>query len=221
MVHPWNAMVGETGDPRENPPTSGTVRHDSHMRESEGDPAGYRTLASNYSDRCVVISERRANTVTSEISLRAPGEQRVRLAGRTMRNLEVDARLEAFGEILVYCNAFSTCMWSINGVRGKREGERERGGGSGYWTGGERSHITNTSSCSVPGEDCPRRIWSSAGMKGREKLDIPEKTRRPTASSGTIPTCENPVTRPGIEPGSPWWEASVLTARPPRSPGKK
>ncbi|KAJ8888357.1 hypothetical protein PR048_007847 [Dryococelus australis] len=37
--------------------------------------------------------------------------------------------------------------------------------------------------------------------------------RRPSASSGTIPTCENPgVTRPGIEPGSPWWEASGLTA---------
>ncbi|KAJ8867383.1 hypothetical protein PR048_031184 [Dryococelus australis] len=31
---------------------------------------------------------------------------------------------------------------------------------------------------------------------------------------GTIPTCENPVTRPGIEPGSPWWEASSLTAQP-------
>ncbi|KAJ8871234.1 hypothetical protein PR048_027540 [Dryococelus australis] len=32
------------------------------------------------------------------------------------------------------------------------------------------------------------------------------------------PTCENPVTRPGIEPGSPWWEASVLIAQPPRPP---
>ncbi|KAJ8888240.1 hypothetical protein PR048_007727 [Dryococelus australis] len=46
---------------------------------------------------------------------------------------------------------------------------------------------------------------------------IPEKTHRPAASSGTIPTCENLlVTRPGIEPGTPWWEASWLTARPPR-----
>ncbi|KAJ8881412.1 hypothetical protein PR048_017893 [Dryococelus australis] len=27
----------------------------------------------------------------------------------------------------------------------------------------------------------------------------------PATPSGTIPTCENPVTRPGIEPGSPWW----------------
>ncbi|KAJ8890901.1 hypothetical protein PR048_010410 [Dryococelus australis] len=54
-------------------------------------------------------------------------------------------------------------------------------------------------------------------MKGRGKREIPEKTRRPTASFGTIPTCEIPVTRPGIKPSSPWWEASVLTALPPRS----
>ncbi|KAJ8872956.1 hypothetical protein PR048_026572 [Dryococelus australis] len=52
-------------------------------------------------------------------------------------------------------------------------------------------------------------------MKGRGKRENPEKTRRPTASSGTIPTCENPLTRPGIEPGSTWWEASVLIAQPP------
>ncbi|KAJ8883501.1 hypothetical protein PR048_015345 [Dryococelus australis] len=36
-----------------------------------------------------------------------------------------------------------------------------------------------------------------AGMKGRGKLQIPEKTRRPEASYGTIPTCENPETREG------------------------
>ncbi|KAJ8897650.1 hypothetical protein PR048_002999 [Dryococelus australis] len=47
--------------------------------------------------------------------------------------------------------------------------------------------------------------------------EIPEKTRRPKASSGTITTCENPgVTRPGIERGSRWWEASRLTAHPQR-----
>ncbi|KAJ8876904.1 hypothetical protein PR048_021353 [Dryococelus australis] len=46
--------------------------------------------------------------------------------------------------------------------------------------------------------------------------EIPEKTRRPAASSGTIPTCSNPgMIRAGIEPGSPWWEASRLTAHPP------
>ncbi|KAJ8888539.1 hypothetical protein PR048_008030 [Dryococelus australis] len=38
-------------------------------------------------------------------------------------------------------------------------------------------------------------------MKGREKREIPDKTRRSIASSSTIPTCENPgVTWPAIEP---------------------
>ncbi|KAJ8887654.1 hypothetical protein PR048_013872 [Dryococelus australis] len=40
--------------------------------------------------------------------------------------------------------------------------------------------------------------WSTARMKGRGKREFPEKTRRPTTSSSTTPTCENPVTRPGI-----------------------
>ncbi|KAJ8895045.1 hypothetical protein PR048_000370 [Dryococelus australis] len=35
-------------------------------------------------------------------------------------------------------------------------------------------------------------LWRSAGMKVRGKREIPEKARRPTSSSGTIPTCENP-----------------------------
>ncbi|KAJ8865621.1 hypothetical protein PR048_033141 [Dryococelus australis] len=38
-----NAGVGETGDPRENSPTSGIVQHDSHMRKSGSNPAGNRT----------------------------------------------------------------------------------------------------------------------------------------------------------------------------------
>ncbi|KAJ8889976.1 hypothetical protein PR048_009481 [Dryococelus australis] len=45
------------------------------------------------------------------------------------------------------------------------------------------------------------------------KREIPEKTRRLGVSPDTIPKCENPgVTRPGIEPGSPWWEGSVCVA---------
>ncbi|KAJ8870637.1 hypothetical protein PR048_029660 [Dryococelus australis] len=50
-----------------------------------------------------------------------------------------------------------------------------------------------------------------------ETGDPRENPPRPTASFCTIPTCENlGVTRPGIEPGSPWWEANVLIARAPR-----
>ncbi|KAJ8874981.1 hypothetical protein PR048_022871 [Dryococelus australis] len=48
------------------------------------------------------------------------------------------------------------------------------------------------------------------------KREIPEKTQRPTASSSTIPTCENPGrNQPRIEPGSPWWEARRLTTQSP------
>ncbi|KAJ8871597.1 hypothetical protein PR048_027923 [Dryococelus australis] len=36
-----------------------------------------------------------------------------------------------------------------------------------------------------------RLVWSSAGMQGRVKREIPEKTRRPAASVGTITTWEN------------------------------
>ncbi|KAJ8872176.1 hypothetical protein PR048_025778 [Dryococelus australis] len=60
-------------------------------------------------------------------------------------------------------------------------------------------------------------VWGGVGIKRRGKREISEKTGRPTTSPGTIPTCENPVTRPGIELGSPWWEASVLTTQPPWS----
>ncbi|KAJ8881560.1 hypothetical protein PR048_018043 [Dryococelus australis] len=43
---------------------------------------------------------------------------------------------------------------------------------------------------------------SSAGIKGRGKQEIPEKTHRPEATFCTIPTCENPgVARPGTEHG--------------------
>ncbi|KAJ8879194.1 hypothetical protein PR048_019800 [Dryococelus australis] len=38
-----NARAVETGDPRENSPISSIVRHDSHVRKSGSDPAGYRT----------------------------------------------------------------------------------------------------------------------------------------------------------------------------------
>ncbi|KAJ8872105.1 hypothetical protein PR048_025706 [Dryococelus australis] len=50
-------------------------------------------------------------------------------------------------------------------------------------------------------------------LKGGGRRETPGKTRRPAASSGTIPTCEHPgSTPPWIKPGSPWWEATA----PPR-----
>ncbi|KAJ8875142.1 hypothetical protein PR048_023035 [Dryococelus australis] len=57
----------------------------------------------------------------------------------------------------------------------------------------------------------------ASGCKGKREREIPEETRRPAASSATIPTYENSgVTWLGVEPGSPWWEVSSLTAQTQR-----
>ncbi|KAJ8870879.1 hypothetical protein PR048_027180 [Dryococelus australis] len=44
-----------------------------------------------------------------------------------------------------------------------------------------------------------RRVWSSAETQGWRKREIPERTPRPAASSGTILTCENPGATPTEE----------------------
>ncbi|KAJ8883504.1 hypothetical protein PR048_015348 [Dryococelus australis] len=53
-------------------------------------------------------------------------------------------------------------------------------------------------------------VWSSNGMKGQGKRELPEKTYRPMASFGTIPTCKTlRATLQGIEPSSPRWNWSA------------
>ncbi|KAJ8875207.1 hypothetical protein PR048_023102 [Dryococelus australis] len=49
---------------------------------------------------------------------------------------------------------------------------------------------------------------------GWERREIPEKTRRQTVSSGTIPTCHIPVTRPGTEPGANRSDTAALSLLP-------
>ncbi|KAJ8881160.1 hypothetical protein PR048_017633 [Dryococelus australis] len=64
----------------------------------------------------------------------------------------------------------------------------------------------------------PRSLYCYEAMRPvTETEDHAEKMKVICkASPGTIPACENTVSRPGIEPGSPWWEASRLTSQPPR-----
>ncbi|KAJ8870789.1 hypothetical protein PR048_027088 [Dryococelus australis] len=55
-------------------------------------------------------------------------------------------------------------------------------------------------------------VWSSAGMQAWGKRDISKNIRQPAASSGTIPTCDNPrATPPGIEQGAKWWQFNSKT----------
>ncbi|KAJ8879831.1 hypothetical protein PR048_020448 [Dryococelus australis] len=113
--------AGKTGDPRENRPASGIVRHDSRMQKSGSDPVGYRT--------------------------------RVAL------------------------------------VRGE-------------W------HGLITAPPRTPS-------FSGARVEGRGKREIPEIN---PSTNGIVLHDSNlrksGVTRPGIEPESTWWKASVLTAQP-------
>ncbi|KAJ8873478.1 hypothetical protein PR048_024296 [Dryococelus australis] len=61
-----------------------------------------------------------------------------------------------------------------------------------------------------------RRQCSSAGTQGRGNGKSPRKPIDHQRHRPPIPTCENSgVTRPEIEPGPPWLEASSLTAQPP------
>ncbi|KAJ8871254.1 hypothetical protein PR048_027560 [Dryococelus australis] len=69
---------------------------------------------------------------------------------------------------------------------------------------------SNSTETPLLGKGC-EEIWSALNievlMNERGGEEIPEKICRAAASSATIPTCENPrVTRPEIEPASPWWE---------------
>ncbi|KAJ8865978.1 hypothetical protein PR048_033502 [Dryococelus australis] len=60
-----NAKLGEMGEPRDNPPTSGIVRRDSHMRKSGSDPVSIRTrfaqLGGGLQRPCPTYPRRRAN----------------------------------------------------------------------------------------------------------------------------------------------------------------
>ncbi|KAJ8871649.1 hypothetical protein PR048_027976 [Dryococelus australis] len=54
-------------------------------------------------------------------------------------------------------------------------------------------------------------------MKERGNREIPSKPVDQRRRPARFHTCEDPgIARPGIEPGSPWWEVSGLTAQPPR-----
>ncbi|KAJ8872545.1 hypothetical protein PR048_026151 [Dryococelus australis] len=80
--------------------------------------------------------------------------------------------------------------------------------------------LRNLVSCNIAFIVYNRNDWSrveSRDLGGWGKREIPEKPRQPAVSSDTIPTCENPgVTRPRIEPGSPWWASDRSTTAAPK-----
>ncbi|KAJ8865975.1 hypothetical protein PR048_033499 [Dryococelus australis] len=71
----------------------------------------------------------------------------------------------------------------------------------------------------VRGEQANREYETAPECKGRGNDRSPRRPANQRHSRGAIPTCENPgAAPPGIEPGSPFWEASSLATTLPWPP---
>ncbi|KAJ8874229.1 hypothetical protein PR048_025071 [Dryococelus australis] len=160
-----------TGDLRESQPTSGIVRHDSHLRISGSKhgrglkPDSPWWEASSLTAQFASLADRIRKYLLA-VFAHAPG-----------RSTRKSARE------LASTNAIT---------REERNGEHSQ-----IPPRDSASRLPTSNSQSNPLE----HAWKESHFPGRGERDIPEKIRRPAASSGTIPTCENPgVTPSGIEP---------------------
>ncbi|KAJ8871280.1 hypothetical protein PR048_027588 [Dryococelus australis] len=82
-----------------------------------------------------------------------------------------------------------------------------------------RAPKSNQARAPQPRQPLPCHLLAKASMKQRRnaRTGETEDPRENPPTSGTIPKCEDPgATLPGIEPGSPRWDASSLTTKPPR-----
>ncbi|KAJ8878687.1 hypothetical protein PR048_019272 [Dryococelus australis] len=83
-----NARAGKTGGPRENSPTRVIVRHDSHMRKSQGvTPTWNRTRFALAGDRCVRLGRMIARPEISGSVPSRPRKHRRRIRRRNRRGV--------------------------------------------------------------------------------------------------------------------------------------
>ncbi|KAJ8868528.1 hypothetical protein PR048_030056 [Dryococelus australis] len=172
-----NERAGTTGDSRENPPINGIVRHNSHMRKSGSIPGA---VAPRYSRVGIVLNDAAGRRVFSGTS-RSP------------------SHLSAL--------AFRRCSMLIS-LHPRRLSRLEK------YVGAIRAytvkHIKRIIAAKRNARTLSYRVLAmlrvpmdtfSAVLRGRGKREIPEETRRPAASSGTIRTCGDPgATPPGTAP---------------------
>ncbi|KAJ8877924.1 hypothetical protein PR048_022383 [Dryococelus australis] len=194
----------ETGYPREHSPTSGIVLHFDYVRKSCATPSESNPirLAKIYFKHLCVF---KALVVGLQLVSRSRGGVVVRILSSHLR------------EIGSFPGGVAPEILHVGIVPGDSSVRRVFSGISRfsrpYIPALLHTHLASPSSALKTSMLRAAQISALAGMKGRGETGDP---REKPPTHGTIPTCENPVTRPRIEPGSPWWKASVLIAHPLR-----
>ncbi|KAJ8873795.1 hypothetical protein PR048_024630 [Dryococelus australis] len=192
----------------ENQPTSGIVRHDSHMRKSGGDPAGDRIqfalMGGKQANRSATAAQ------TSLLLVPFASTCRLRLHNPANSQLSETVGLEAHHSL----NSFVLSdlvhgKTSSNHSIGRKLKLRER----------DRRALKrivtsnkNTTTTKVTAELIMHKRWN--GMV--DEVRVPKKTLQPRAISPVFPIYENPgVTPQEINLGSSWWKANDFTTTPP------
>ncbi|KAJ8885849.1 hypothetical protein PR048_012055 [Dryococelus australis] len=181
--------AGETGDPRESPPTSGIARYDSHLRKSGVNRQGIEPGSPWWEASRLTARAGRTNIAPIRVLM-------ILVPKQAPCSLTTFHHASRFGDragsvqpeyvnveplsVSPRISCHASLSKNVDANSGKFLGRREMQSG-------------------IPNCHGLLRVWSSAGMQRRGKREILEKTLRRAASSGTIPTYENPrATPPGI-----------------------
>ncbi|KAJ8893196.1 hypothetical protein PR048_005781 [Dryococelus australis] len=206
-----NEGMGETGDPRENPPNNGTIRHDSHLRKSgtlqsrakpEPCPINPTLIGSPPGRVCRPFCA----TVSTDVSISPSTDE---WGGGGERESKKRSSLELCSVFRAQDSSDKECVRVPQGLKscgGERAPFRQRLVTSPavvedalyfFPRPSVRRSVANLYTSKTRNQTMMEQLRNAMTGGGGEGVKIPEKTRRPAASSDTIPACENPeLTRP-------------------------
>ncbi|KAJ8897437.1 hypothetical protein PR048_002783, partial [Dryococelus australis] len=201
--------AGETGDTRENPPSSDIVQHNSHVRKSGSDPTGYLTRFALVGGKCanrsataapqmrdpfrkLCAANQRMSTPTSRKAISSLSTYLLyavddKFRGISRRRGLLNVLLNAVCRRLSHdCFARSPALQSVKIIFCWEQLKRSE-------SCRPRSRNCKSSVQIFPLEVLAEMIKTEQRRNARAgETRSPRKTRRPVASSSTIPTCENP-----------------------------
>ncbi|KAJ8870031.1 hypothetical protein PR048_029042 [Dryococelus australis] len=228
-----NEGAGKTGNPVENPPTNGIVRHDSHLRKS-GDPSGDRA-------RFALVGGKRANR-SATVAPRAEGAQLVysRAAGDSAEP-EAATSARRRRNVPVFCPSSASRPTNTPCLDAARR-ELKEGRGLPLHSADLsditpsllmmhvlpfRNALRKASAARFRVRQSERRIQKvlerphcELTLSHREPMRVERKPARQRYRLARFPHAKiKGAARPGIEPVSPKWEANSITNTPPRPLG--